>query len=154
MKRNLFAGLLSLLLISLPLQARETVPGEWKTIDDETGRARSVVKLYLDENGKLAGDVVQGFPEPGEPTDRRCDKCAKDDPRYQQPIIGMTIVRDMKKTAPGHWEGGKILDPIKGKEYRCEIWLEDGKLKVRGYLMMFYRTQTWEPWESASAASD
>ena len=29
------------------------------------------------------------------------------------------------------------------KIYKAEIWTEDGKLKVRGYLGMFYKTQTW-----------
>ena len=27
--------------------------------------------------------------------------------------------------------------------YKAEIWSEDGKLKVRGYLGPFYKTQTW-----------
>jgi uncharacterized protein (DUF2147 family) len=41
------------------------------------------------------------------------------------------------------FKGGTILDPEDGKIYKAEIWVEDGKLKVRGYLGMFYRTQTW-----------
>ena len=40
-------------------------------------------------------------------------------------------------------KGGTILDPDDGKIYKAEIWTEDGKLKVRGYLGAFYRTQTW-----------
>ena len=40
-------------------------------------------------------------------------------------------------------ENGTILDPENGKIYKCKIWLEDGKLKVRGYIMFLYRTQTW-----------
>jgi uncharacterized protein (DUF2147 family) len=35
------------------------------------------------------------------------------------------------------------MDPDDGKVYKSEVWLEDGKLKVRGYLGLFYRTQTW-----------
>jgi uncharacterized protein (DUF2147 family) len=31
-----------------------------------------------------------------------------------------------------------------GKIYKAEVWPEDGKLKVRGYLGIFYRTQTWQ----------
>jgi uncharacterized protein (DUF2147 family) len=41
------------------------------------------------------------------------------------------------------WEGGKIYNPKNGKTYKCAIWIEDGKLKVRGYLGVFYETQTW-----------
>ena len=29
------------------------------------------------------------------------------------------------------------------KIYKAEVWNEDGKLKVRGYLGVFYKTQTW-----------
>jgi uncharacterized protein (DUF2147 family) len=35
------------------------------------------------------------------------------------------------------------MDPEDGKVYKAEIWREAGTLKVRGYLGMFYRTQTW-----------
>jgi uncharacterized protein (DUF2147 family) len=35
------------------------------------------------------------------------------------------------------------MDPDNGKVYTAEVWPEDGKLKVRGYLGPFYRTQTW-----------
>ena len=35
------------------------------------------------------------------------------------------------------------MDPEDGKIYKGEVWVEDGKLKVRGYLGMFYKTQTW-----------
>lgn len=31
-----------------------------------------------------------------------------------------------------------------GKDYKCSIWLEDGKLKVRGYIGFLYETQTWK----------
>jgi len=35
------------------------------------------------------------------------------------------------------------MDPEDGKVYTAEIWVEEGKLKVRGYVGFFYRTQTW-----------
>jgi len=35
------------------------------------------------------------------------------------------------------------MDPETGKVYDCKIWLENGQLKVRGYVAFFYRTQTW-----------
>jgi uncharacterized protein (DUF2147 family) len=41
------------------------------------------------------------------------------------------------------WEDGTIMDPDNGKVYDCKLWVEDGKLKVRGYVAFFFRTQTW-----------
>ena len=39
------------------------------------------------------------------------------------------------------YKGRTILDPEDGKLYKAEVWSEDGKLKVRGYLGPFYRTR-------------
>ena len=68
----------------------EDITGLWKTIDDETGRVKSVVKIYL-KDGKLFGDVVKLFRLPDEDQDPTCSKCDEDDPRKDQKIIGMTI---------------------------------------------------------------
>ena len=129
------------------LQAQETKPddvlGTWYTIDDETARKKSVVKLYLKDN-KLYGKVIRLFRLPDEDPDPVCDECDKDDPRYNQKIIGMEIIKNMK--ADGNvWDDGTILDPDNGKIYSCKIWLQDGKLQVRGYLGFSFigRSQTW-----------
>ena len=54
----------------------------------------------------------------------------------------MEIIQNMTFTGE-RWEGGTILDPANGKIYKCEIWLENGDLKVRGYIFFLFRTQTW-----------
>jgi uncharacterized protein (DUF2147 family) len=50
----------------------------------------------------------------------------------------------MKKD-DGEYVDGDILDPENGKVYRCKLWVEEGKLQVRGYIAFLYRTQTWKP---------
>jgi uncharacterized protein (DUF2147 family) len=76
-----------------------------------------------------------------------CDKCVDD--RKGQPIIGMEILRGLKregKEADNLWAGGgKILDPTTGKIYTVKmVPIEGGKrLQVRGYIGPFYRTQFW-----------
>lgn len=57
-------------------------------------------------------------------------------------LIGVNILTGLKKKGD-KYEGGKIYNPKNGKNYKCSIWLEGGKLKVRGYVAMFYETQTW-----------
>jgi len=121
----------------------DEITGLWKTIDDETGNAKSVVKIYIKE-GKLYGDIVKLFRKPGEDPDPVCDKCDEDDPRYNQKILGMTIITDMEyQEDDNEWEDGEIMDPKKGKVYDCKLWVEDGKLQVRGYVLFFHRTQEW-----------
>ena len=129
------------------LQAQETKPdevlGTWTTIDDETGRKKSVVKLFL-KGDKLYGKVIQLFRLPDEDPNPVCDECDKDDPRYNQDVIGMEIIKDMKSDG-NIWDDGTILDPENGKIYSCKIWLQDGDLQVRGYLGFSFigRSQTW-----------
>lgn len=111
--------------------------GTWKTIDDETGKAKSYVQVY-EYQGKYYGKVVK-LINPSEPNPK-CDKCTgayKD-----KPIVGMTIMWGLSKEG-NEYSGGQILDPAKGKVYNCKIWVEGGALKVRGYIGPFFRTQTW-----------
>lgn len=121
----------------------DEITGLWKTIDDETGKAKSVVKIYI-KDGKLYGDIEKLFNVPGEVKNPICDKCDEDDPRYKKEIIGMTIINDLEYNEDDKtWEDGNILDPKKGKVYDCKLWVENGKLQVRGYVLFFHRTQEW-----------
>ena len=117
--------------------------GLWKTIDDKTGKARSLVRL-TEVNGELRGSVEKLFREPGEEQNPLCEKCPDD--KKDKPVIGMTILSGMKADGD-HYEGGHILDPNNGKTYKCKMELDDKgkKLKVRGYIgvPMLGRTQVW-----------
>ncbi len=116
--------------------------GLWKTFDDRTGNARAIVRIY-EQDGKLFGKIVRSF-KPGSES-RVCDECT--DERKNQPIIGLLILRNMKRTEDGYG-GGDILDPESGSVYRCKFRLEQGgaKLVVRGFIgiSLLGRTQTWE----------
>lgn len=121
--------------------AAAQITGKWKTIDDATGEPKAIVEIY-ERGGKYHGKVLKTFPKPGKSPDPVCDKCAPSDPRYKQKIIGMEILRDLKKHGE-YFEDGNILDPENGKVYRCKVWREGKELKVRGYWGPFWRTQTW-----------
>jgi uncharacterized protein (DUF2147 family) len=115
--------------------------GTWKTIDDDTGEAKSVVEFY-EKEGKLFGRIVKILVDT--PVENPvCDLCPPGDDRRNKPIEGLEIVRGLKKDGK-EWIGGTVLDPEKGKIYDCKIWLEDSNtLKLRGYVAFFFRTQTW-----------
>lgn len=117
------------------------IVGKWRTIDDETGKPKSIVEIY-EKEGLTYGKVLKTFPKEGDDPDPICDKCK--DYRKDQKIIGMEIITGLKKEGEKYADG-EILDPKKGKIYDCEIWKEGEKLKVRGYVAFFFRTQTWEP---------
>ena len=114
--------------------------GQWNTVDEKTGKVRSTVEVY-DQGGKIFAKIT-GLSEPndeqGKP--KTCTACQGED--KNKPIVGLVIVKDLSASGD-RYKGGTILDPEDGKVYKAELWVEDGKLKVRGYLGMFYRTQTW-----------
>jgi uncharacterized protein (DUF2147 family) len=135
--------LLNFLLAGIiPAAGQHDIVGKWKTIDDNTREARSVVEI-AERGGRLFGKVVMLFPQPGEDPDPVCEKCDQNDHRFMKKIIGMEIIRNLQKDGM-EYSGGDILDPENGKVYRSKIWVEGSELKVRGYWGPFFRTQTWQ----------
>jgi uncharacterized protein (DUF2147 family) len=125
--------------------AQEKSPvGKWKTIDDETGKPKSVVEIFK-QNEEYKARVV-GLINP-EKTNPVCEKCDGD--KKDQPVMGMEIMWDVKETEPGkEWAGGRILDPNNGKTYKVRLRLKEGgqKLEVRGFIgfSLLGRSQVWE----------
>ncbi|WP_159273778.1 DUF2147 domain-containing protein [Variovorax boronicumulans] len=140
MKATLAAVLFTVTAASA--MAQSTPVGLWRNVDDKTGEAKAEIRI-ADANGALLGRIEKSLKKDTKP-DATCDECADD--RKGKPIAGLEIIRGGKK-AEGKdvWEGGKILDPENGKEYRASFTPIDGgkKLEVRGYLGPFWRTQTW-----------
>lgn len=122
------------------LNAQE-VTGKWKTIDDNTGEARSIIEIY-EEEGKVYGKIADLIdPKKENPI---CDKCSGED--KDEPIRGLVIIKGLEKDGD-EYNSGKILDPESGKLYKCYITLEDEDvLKVRGYIgiSLLGRTQYWQ----------
>ena len=141
------AKLLSFIIVTLccySLSMGQGVVGKWKTIDDETGEAKSIVSIYK-KGDKVYGKIIKLFRKKGQDPDPVCTKCDDDDPRKGKKIIGMVIMTDMEKDDDDEYAGGLILKPDEGTVYRCRIWRDGKNLKVRGYWGIFYRTQTWLP---------
>lgn len=116
--------------------------GTWNTIDDETKKPKSLVRI-TEKDGVISG-TVEKIVDPAK-QDSKCDECSSDDPRKGKPVIGMTILTDLKKESDTVWSGGKILDPTNGKVYNAKVTVIDGgkKLEMRGSILFFGRTQTW-----------
>ncbi|MCF8175069.1 MAG: DUF2147 domain-containing protein [Burkholderiaceae bacterium] len=116
--------------------------GAWNTIDDETKKPKSTVRI-TEKDGVISG-TVEKIVDPAK-QDSKCDKCAADDPRKGKPVIGMTILSGLKKEADNVWAGGSILDPNNGTTYAAKVTVIDGgkKLEMRGSFLFIGRTQTW-----------
>lgn len=134
---------LLLALAITPAQAESmSAEGQWRTIDDETGEAKSLVRVWV-EDGELQGQIVE-LLNPSEPNPV-CSDC--EGSRKDQPIEGMTFLWGLEQDGD-EWKGGRILDPANGKEYsaRAKVIENGTKLEVRGFMgfALLGRTQVWE----------
>ena len=133
-------GLCLALCATLALAASPA--GLWKSIDDKTGKPRSLIRI-TEHNGEYSAVVEKGLL-PTDTGEAVCDKCT--DERKGQKIIGMTIVKGLKEKN-GVYQGGEILDPDNGKTYKCKMKLDEtgNKLEVRGFIgvSLFGRSQIW-----------
>ena len=125
--------------------AQATPAGLWKTVDDSTKKEKSLVRIV--ESGGVYTGKVEKVIDPDAPKDAVCKDCTDD--RKDKPVVGMTIIRNMKASGDKDvFEGGDILDPNNGKVYSAKLTLVEGgkKLDVRGYIgtPLLGRTQTWQ----------
>jgi uncharacterized protein (DUF2147 family) len=141
MHRQLLAA--ALCLFSAAASAQNVPSGLWKSIDDNSGQERSLVRIS--EAGGVYSGRIEKLLDPNSPAGAVCEKCT--DERKGQPIVGMALIRNIKQSTsdPLIFEGGDIVDPNNGKVYRLRLTPLDGgkKLEVRGYIGPFYRNQTW-----------
>ncbi len=134
------SSIAAVLLITVSTLSAQTVMGKWKTIDDNTGVAKSIVEIY-EQDGKVYGKVAEILNK--DRVDAVCTECEGKD--KDKPILGLVIIRGLEKDGD-EYNGGRILDPESGTLYKCYIELEEkDKLKVRGYVgfSLLGRTQYW-----------
>ena len=141
---------IALLLLVLPLAAfaqnafaQETPVGKWRTIDDKTGKVKSIVEIYAATDGNLQAKVLQVLDSEKGPHPL-CDACKG--ANHNKPIEGMVIAWGLRHEGDA-WDDGKIMDPKNGKVYSAKMTPVDGgkKLEVRGYMgfSLLGSTQTW-----------
>jgi len=121
--------------------AQPSPVGRWKTVDDATGKVKSIVQIR-EENGKLYGTIEQLFDPPvPHPTCYLCSGALKD-----RPLVGLQVLSGFVQNG-SQWSGGQVLDPETGRIYRASISLEDGgkKLRLHGYFLIpiLGRTENW-----------
>lgn len=128
--------------VSIAAAESNTIEGMWTTIDDETQKPKSHLKIWI-ENGTLNGEIVSLIDS--SESNPLCHKCSGG--LHNKPIVGLNIMWGLKLSGNDWWDGGKIVDPNNGKVYRCKVRLIDNgeRLEVRGYVgfSMFGRSQTW-----------
>ncbi|MFK7839937.1 MAG: DUF2147 domain-containing protein [Bdellovibrionales bacterium] len=120
---------------SFALPPKEPTEGYWLTENE-----RSVIKIYQCQDG-LCGNVYW-IIDGGMQTDSKNPDVSKRD----QAICGLRILWGFDSDGHGKWSGGNIYKADDGDLYSANLeLLEDGTLKVRGYLGVSWlgKTQIW-----------
>jgi len=116
--------------------------GNWLTEPHD-----GIIQVTVAADGRMEGRIVGGN-HPGLTDEKNSDPA-----RRKLVLRGQVILRDMKYDGDGHWSGGTIYDPKKGREFKCNVaLLESGALKVRGYMgiSLFGISQTWTRYTGTS----
>lgn len=114
------------------------IEGKWKTIDDETGKPKSIVEIFKKSDGKYYGRISQLLIKP---ENNNCVKC-KDD-RKNKPLVGLEIIRGLKKDG-NEFTGGTITNPKDGKTYNITVVRNGNTLAVKAIVLgIAVKTQTW-----------
>ena len=134
-------------LLALPMLAAAFVAsaqnaspvGQWKTYDEETGKARLIVDVYEAKGGTYAAKVVDTLFQPN----AVCTECSGD--KKGKPIKGMVIMWGQKPGADGSFSGGQVLKLTNGKTYKSKAQLQAGgsKFEVSGCLGPICKKQVW-----------
>lgn len=129
MKKIIMMLMAVLMSATAALAQVDKIVGEWKTVDDETGKTLSVVKIYK-QNNLYYGKIIKLFA---------ADANKKN--------LGLVVVKDMKEKK-GELTGGKIYDPKSGNTYHASIKYNSKKncLVLRGSIDKYGligRSQTW-----------
>lgn len=134
-------GRLSILIIflSFNLYSQEQIIGKWLP-EDKMGYIE-IYKTNEKYYGKIVCIVDPINSKTGQPWK---DELNPDKPKRKRNILGITMMFDFEyNNRTKEFVKGRLYDVRTGRTYRGKMWLDNGNLILRGYLLFFYKTEKW-----------
>jgi uncharacterized protein (DUF2147 family) len=150
MKVWLSAGLLAVSSMSaMAAQNPDDVIGYWRTIDDQTGFSKAIVRIQKAVDGTYLGTIVKIIPRPDYTPKVYCYRCPQ--PFTGKKILGLPLLWNAKYNDNGRstisYGDAYVIDPLSGKIYNGKMKLspDNRRLIMRGYVGVsaLGRTQIW-----------
>lgn len=113
--------------------------GTWRTIDDQTGQPRSLVKISL-EKDQYVGRIVKLL-------NADSNVCAMCKHEYAgKDLSGVAVLWGVVAQGGNKYGGGSIIDPKTGSTYSVSLTDNGKTMVVRGYkgVSLLGRNQTWQ----------
>lgn len=172
MRQHASVSILSAALFVGAAQAAMPLTGFYKTIDDKTGNAKSIVRLYEcpepddlydndhDRDMDLCGRIVALYDAAGGNIAETITAPARVAYKVAgaPKLAGLDIVWGMEWDDDDmEYDDGKILDPESGSVYSSVIWRDKSDpsvLRVRGKIGPFGRTQAWRAVSAAELPAE
>lgn len=134
-------ALIAILLAATSAAAEDPTPvGVWQDVDKR-------IEVEIAPCGdRLCGSIVW-FRWPNDAEGLPMVDLKNPDPALRtRPLLGLTILRGLRRTGERTWGGGEIYYPDDGMNYDAQMSMQsDGTLRVRIYLVlpMFGETRIW-----------
>lgn len=126
--KSIISLILKVFLISTYLSGQSPI-GIWESYHPDKKTPLSHIEIYQSDEAYSARivkiidqDVVT-----------RCDKCKGE--LENELLVGMIVLRDLKKKGNGKFKNGQIINPTNGKTYKCNLEvLTPDQLKIHAFV--------------------
>ena len=134
-------GVLAAVGMALAAPDADPAEGVWLTAD---GGGQVRIAPCVDQADQLCGTIVwlrRRFDERGQPV--RDVHNPRPELRSRE-ILGLELLRGLKRKSAGHWTGGRVYNSDNGKTYRVRIQAtRQGALRIDGCILLFCSGETW-----------
>jgi len=137
---KIYVFIITLFIFGNCMRSQNKIAGKWLPAD-KLGH----IEIFREDSNYYGRIVCVNEPINPKTGNYWQDSNNPDSSKRKRTIVGIRMMFNFeydKKTK--EFIKGKLYDVRTGKTYKGKMWLENGKLVLRGYWFLFYKTEKWE----------